>query len=103
MENEKTERLNIRISPFEKDVIRMKAETLNLSISEYVVKCAIQRELPKAMDDEEKEIWLTLKKYQTDFSRLSNLVRKRNPALDREIKKIIDELGSSLKKVRNGK
>lgn len=101
--DKKTARLTIRISPFDKNIIKAHSKELDISASEYLVRCGTKRKLPKPISEEELEAWKLLKGYQTNFQRISNLIKNRNPALDAEIQKIINELGKDLKYIRNGK
>lgn len=100
---EKRTNINIRISPHDKNIIKAKARELEISVSEYLTRAGLQRKLPRAMEKTELEVWLMLKQYQSNFRRISNLIKKRNPSLDVEIKKMIQELENDLNYVRNGK
>lgn len=98
----KTKMISLRISPYENDVISMKAEEVGLSKSEYLVRCGMQRRLPKAMSSEELEVWTMLKRKQTDLTRLSNLIKRKDPNLLREIKETVKQIQESLNFIRNG-
>jgi hypothetical protein len=99
---EKKARIEIRISPFEKDVIKANARELNLSVSEYLIRCGMRRNLPKPLSPEELEAWMMLKEYNTNFSRISNYIKNKSPGLNQEVKKLVEEINIDLKKIRNG-
>jgi len=99
---EKKARIELRISPFEKDVIKANARELNLSVSDYLIRCGMRKHLPKPLSSEELEAWMMLKEYTTNFKRISNYIKNKIPGLDQEIKKVIEEMNVDLKRIRNG-
>ena len=73
----KTKRIVLRVSYFEKMLIKGKAKELGLSISEYIRVCSTNKLLPKPKTEKELEVYNTLKSYHTNFRRISNLIREK--------------------------
>lgn len=99
----KTETIKFRVSSFDKKMLQIKAKENGISVSELLVRSALQRKIVPSMTNEEIEQYKELKKYQTNFARLSNMIKYNDPALYFEIKKLILELSTHLKFIKNGK
>ena len=74
----KTKRIEIRLTLFEEKLIKIKAKECGLSASEYIRKSALDKQIPKALDNEELEVYHDLKKFYNNFSAISNLFRRGN-------------------------
>ena len=90
---EKTERIFIRVDLLDKEIIKTKAKEVNLSLSEFMVRSALGRTLPKAMTNEELQAYVELKKFQTNFTRISNYIKnKADDEMKSEIKEMLEEI-----------
>jgi len=99
---EKSERIFIRVGLLDKEIIKQKANEVNLSVSEYMVRTALGRNLPRAMTNEELQAYLELKKFQTNFTRISNFIKhKADEEMKSEIKEMLEEI-KQLKLFKNG-
>ena len=101
--DKKKENIKIRVSSFDKKLLQIKAKENGLSVSELLVRSALNRKIVSPMTAEEIERYKELKQYQTNFARLSNMIKGNDPALYFEIKRLIAELSDHLKKIKNGK
>jgi len=100
---EKTERIFIRVDLLDKEIIKTKAKEVNLSLSEFMVRSALGRTLPKAMTNEELQAYVELKKFQTNFTRISNYIKnKADDEMKSEIKEMLEEI-KKLKLFKNDK
>jgi len=104
MQTKRTQRIEIRLSYFERLGIQMNAEKAGLSISEYVRDCAMSRQITARRTPQELEAYQNLANFKTNFSRISNLVNaKEEPLLKSEIYDLIEKLNKALESINNGK
>lgn len=102
--NKQTERIEIRITRFEKILLKTRAEKLGISISEFVRSTALSKQIKRPRTSEEMEVYLLLKNYQFNFSRIGNAFKKKDYVdLHREILEVKDEIMKHLKFIENGK
>lgn len=100
----KTKRLEIRLTLLEELLIKNKAAKTSLSLSEYVRSCALEKKLPKQLSDSELEAYRELKKFYTNFSSISNLLKKGDyGSMLSEIEILQKEILVHLQKIRHGK
>jgi len=103
MQIKRTQRIEIRLSYFERLGIQMNAEKAGLSISEYVRDCAMSRQITARRTPQELEAYQNLANFKTNFSRISNLVNaKEDPRLKDEIHDLIQKLNKALEDINNG-
>lgn len=98
----KTEIIKLRVSPFDKKHLMLKALDNGLSLSEFVLNSAMNRSIKPSMTSEELEVYKELKEYQTNFVRIGNFIKNNDPQLHQEIKELKDEIGKHLKRIMNG-
>jgi hypothetical protein len=98
----KTEIIKLRVSPFDKKHLMLKALDNGLSLSEFVLNSAMNRSIKPSMTSEELEVYKELKEYQTNFARIGNFIKNNDPQLHQEIKELKDEIGKHLKRIMNG-
>lgn len=72
----KTTVISVRMTPMERNLIESRAKNSGYSLSRYMVEMAIGREV-KNLSVEEKKGYADLANFYTYFSRLSNLIRKK--------------------------
>ena len=101
--DKKTETIKLRVSSFDKKLLQIKAQENLISVSELLVRSALHRKITAPMTDDEVELYKELKKYQTNFARLSNMIKGNDPGLYFEIQRLISELGNHLRYIKNGK
>lgn len=93
----RTERIEIRCDIFQKEVIKMKANESNMSVSEYMLYCGLGRQLPKPMTSEELQAFKVLREFQTNFARISNFIKRYD---DESLKQEVRELLDKTKKIK---
>lgn len=71
----KKERIEIRLSKIDKLILVKKASKSNLSLSQYVLSCAMKLEIKNRLSADEIECYQTLTKYAENFRRISNLFK----------------------------
>lgn len=102
--DKQSERVEIRISRFEKLLLKARAEALGISISELVRSTALSKQIKPARTSEEMEAYMLLKNFLYNFGRISNAFKKKDYAdLHREILEVKVEIMKHLKMIENGK
>jgi len=96
---EKSERLEIRISAVDKALIKIEADELNLSMSDYIVKCCLRRKLPKPLTDAELETWTDLKKLSSDLTRAGNYIKKDDKEFYKQTRAVVRRIEDELNKI----
>jgi hypothetical protein len=71
----KKERIEIRLSKIDKLILVKKSEKTGLSLSQYVLSCAMLYEIKNRLSEDEIECYQTLTKYADNFRRISNLFK----------------------------
>lgn len=71
----KKERIEIRLSKIDKLILVKKASKSNLSLSQYVLSCAMKLEIKNRLSEDEIECYKLLSKYADNFRRISNLFK----------------------------
>jgi hypothetical protein len=71
----KKERIEIRLSKIDKLILVKKASKCGLSLSQYVLSCAMNLEIKNRLTQEEIECYQLLSKYADNFRRISNLFK----------------------------
>jgi len=103
MQAKRTQKIEVRVSYFERLGIQMNAEKAGLSISEYVRDSALSRQILARRTPEELEAYQNLANFKTNFSRISNLVHAgEEPLLKAEIHDLIKKLNKALEDINNG-
>lgn len=99
----KTDKIEIRIEPWDKALIRQKANNLNMSMSEFILRTALGRELPPPPSPIQMNAYLLLQQYKGNFVRISNLFRKGNyPLMLDRITDLIEKIEKHLDIIENG-
>lgn len=96
--------IKLRVTAFEKYALQAKANSTGLSLSDYLRKCGLGRELPTLPTAEEVQAYIQLKKLETNFQRISNMYKNRDEIeLKTEIQNVIELIKNHLKILKNGK
>lgn len=88
----------VRVTPLEKKVIQLSAVKAGLTVSDFVRKSAMNKTVRLRFSPEELEAYKTLQEYHKNFSRISNLMKSRDPQLNEEIEKTQKLIFEHLKK-----
>lgn len=97
----KNKTIILRCSVAEKKIISAMAEKCGLNLSEYCRTQAMNGEvnaIPQLTQDEIDYFHL-LKEYCTNFNRIANLIRHRDPKLVDEIKMLVSKLTQLQKRI----
>ncbi|KAA6341032.1 hypothetical protein EZS27_011123 [termite gut metagenome] len=91
----------MRCSVAEKKIISRMAEKCGLGISEYCRRQAMNGEvwaIPK-LSSEELEYFRLLKYYCSNFNRITNLIRAKDPSLVSVIRELVNNLTQLQKRI----
>lgn len=101
---EKTKRIEVRVSAFDKKLIEINAKKAGLSLSQYLVDCALHRVIKPPHSEERIRAYSLLAKYSNNFTRIANLIKNSKPTeVLEEVHEVATELNAHLKFIRNGK
>ncbi|KAA2219035.1 MULTISPECIES: mobilization protein MbpA [Maribacter] len=92
----KKEFVQFRCSIYEKKLLRVKADRSGLSISEYCRRAAFDDRIIERLTQEQIALYKMLTRYETNFKRIGNMYRKRNPRLSEEVIKLSNEIRTHL-------
>jgi uncharacterized protein (DUF1778 family) len=90
--------IRFRVTPLEKKVIQITADKTGLTVSDFIRSAAMNKTVRVRFSDEELEAYKTLQEYHKHFSRISNLMKNRDPQLNEEIEKTQKLIFEHLKK-----
>lgn len=92
----KREFVQFRCSVYEKKLLRVKAKKSGLSISEYCRRAAFDDRIIERLSEEQIEAYKLLVQYQSNFKRIGNMFRRRNPKLADEVDQLAKEIRKHL-------
>ncbi len=96
----KREYIQIRCSIYEKKLLKNRAAKAGISLSEYLRSTAFQKNIVERITQEQLECYQLLVQYKNNFSRISNMFKKRNPQLAKEVKHLAAEIRTHLNNFR---
>ena len=91
-------RIVFQVYPLEKKAIELAAENSGLSVSDYVRKACLGREIQPRMNEDELKLYGLLMEYRNNFSRISNLLKERKD-FEKDLKDVISSIDMHLKKL----
>ena len=92
----KREHIQFRCSIYEKKMLKLKAKRAGLSLSEYCRGSALGHSIIERLTSEQLEYYSMLVKYKNNFKRISNMFKKRNPTLAKEVGELANEIRNHL-------
>lgn len=92
--------VKFRCTAFEKKLLKIKADRSGLSLSEYIRRSVLEKEIVERMTDEHIEIYKMLIKYHNNFKSIGNMYKKRNPKLTETVYQLAAEIKNHLKKLQ---
>ncbi|WP_026837148.1 mobilization protein MbpA [Gillisia sp. JM1] len=92
----KREYIQIRCSIYEKKLLKNRAAKAGISLSEYLRSTAFQKNIVERITQEQLECYQLLVQYKNNFSRISNMFKKGNPQLAKEVKQLSEEIRTHL-------
>lgn len=90
--------VKFRCSVYEKKLLKIKATSCGLTLSEYMRRSLFEKEITERFTDEHIELYKMLIKYHNNFKSIGNMYRKRNPKLTETVYDLANEIKSHLKK-----
>ncbi len=84
--------IQFRCSIYEKKMLKLKAKKAGLSLSEYCRRAAFENSIIERLTKEQLAHYAMLVKYKNNFTRISNMFRKRNPRLAKEVENLANEI-----------
>ncbi|TXD95500.1 mobilization protein MbpA [Gillisia hiemivivida] len=96
----KREYIQIRCSIYEKKLLKNRAAKAGISLSEYLRSTAFQKNIVERITQEHLECYQLLVQYKNNFSRISNMFKKGNPQLAKEVKQLSEEIRTHLNNFR---
>lgn len=94
----KDEIIKFRCTTYEKKLLTLKAKAAGLTLSEYFRRVAFEQKIVERLSDSEIEIYQMLVKYHNNFKAISNLFKKKNPNLSKEVLEVARAIKEQLKK-----
>ena len=96
-EKMKREYIHIRCSIYEKKLLNKRAAKAGISLSEYLRSTAFKINMVERITQEQLECYQLLVQYKNNFSRISNMFKKREPQVAKEVQQLAEEIRSHLK------
>ena len=90
----------MRISSLEKEILKKKAKHAGLSVSDYCRRAALNQKISYKLTEEELEVYKELHHFRTNFVSLSNLIKRKDPALSDEMRATAVAVTNHLKKLQ---
>ena len=94
----KSDLVKFRCSVYEKKLLKIKATSCGLTLSEYMRRSLFEKEITERFTEEHITIYKMLIKYHNNFKSIGNMYRKRNPKLTEEVYDLANEIKAHLKK-----
>lgn len=95
----KKEKIEIRITKLEKEVIKKLAERSGLTVSEFSRRAIFRQSISYKLTPEEIEVYKELHTFRKNFASISNLFKMSDPRLSIEVKELADEVKKHLDKL----
>lgn len=92
----KREFIQIRCSIYEKKLLKKRAARAGISLSEYLRSTAFERNIVERITPEQLEYYRMLVEYKNNFTRISNMFKKRDPKLAATVERLAEEIRTHL-------
>ncbi|MDT0644532.1 mobilization protein MbpA [Zunongwangia sp. F363] len=93
----KREYIQIRCSIYEKKLLKKRAARAGISLSEYIRATAFEKNIVERISSEQLEAYQMLVQYKNNFTRISNMFKKRDPKLATAVSRLAEEIRIHLK------
>lgn len=90
--------VKFRCSVYEKKLLKVKAKSSGLTLSEYIRRTVFEQTITERFSEEHIELYKMLIKYHNNFKSIGNMYKKRNPKLTQEVYDLANEIKTHLKK-----
>lgn len=89
--------INVYCSIYEKKLLKKRAARAGISLSQYLRAAALEKNIVERITPEQLEIYQMLIQYKSNFSRISDMFKKKDPKLATEVEQLAEEIRSHLK------
>lgn len=90
--------VKFRCSLYEKKLLKVKAKSCGLTLSEYIRRSLFEKEITERFTEEHIELYKMLIKYHNNFKSIGNMYKKRNPKLTETVYELANEIKGHLKR-----
>ena len=90
--------VKFRCSVYEKKLLKVKAKTCGLTLSEYISRIVFEQTITERFSEEHIELYKMLIIYHNNFKSIGNMYKKRNPKLTETVYELANEIKTHLKK-----
>ena len=90
--------VKFRCSVYEKKLLKVKAKSCGLTLSEYIRRTVFEQTITERFSEEHIELYKMLIKYHNNFKSIGNMYKKRNPKLTETVYDLANEIKAHLKK-----
>lgn len=91
--------VKFRCSVYEKKLLQVKAKRSGLSLSEFIRRVALEKEIKERLSEDHQEIYKSLVKFHNNFKSIGNMFRKKDPKLSETVYKIAADIKLHLQRV----
>ena len=91
-------RIHLRVTPLEKKWIERSAKEAGLSVSDFLRKSALNKEVRIRFSEEELALFKMLHQYHTNFTRIGNIIRKNKGQISQHL---VDEVSHLKNEIRS--
>lgn len=95
----KREIVKFRCSVYEKKLLHVKAKRSGLSISEFIRRVALEKDIKERLSEDHVDIYKSLVKFHNNFKWIGNMFRKKDPKLSVTVYKIAADIKLHLQRV----
>ena len=88
--------IKFRCSIYEKKLLQKRAQRAGISLSEYCRSSAFENSVIERLTEEQLSHYKMLVKYKHNFTRISNMFKKRNPMLSNEVAQLAEQIRTHL-------
>ena len=92
----KQEYIQIRCSIYEKKLLKKRAARAGISLSEYLRATAFKINIVERLTPEQLECYQILIQYKNNFMRISNMFKKSDPRLAKNVEDLAEEIRTHL-------
>ena len=92
----KREYIQIRCSIYEKKLLKKRAARAGISLSEYLRATAFKINIVERLTPEQVECYQLLIQYKNNFMRISNMFKKSDPRLAKNVEDLAEEIRTHL-------
>jgi len=91
--------VKFRCSVYEKKLLQIKAKRSGLSLSEFIRRVVLEKEIKERLSEDHREIYKSLVKFHNNFKSIGNMFRKKDPQLSEAVYKIAADIKLHLQRV----